>query len=75
MDTSFSAEDIAFRDEVREFFATEWTEDIIKGLKHPDTFRDTMTVWHKKLYAKVSCAQWICIPSAPAFLATAAASV
>jgi alkylation response protein AidB-like acyl-CoA dehydrogenase len=52
MDTSFSAEDLAFRDEVREFFATEWNDDIIKGLKNPETFRETMTAWHQTLYKK-----------------------
>ena len=52
MDTSFSTEDIAFRDEVRAFFATEWNEDIIAGLANPETFRETMTAWHKKLYEK-----------------------
>ena len=52
MDTSFSAEDLAFRDEVREFFATEWTDDIMEGLAQPDTFRETMIRWHKKLYGK-----------------------
>jgi len=52
MDTSFSAEDLAFQGEVRDFFATEWNDDIIKGLMNPDTFRETMTAWHKKLYEK-----------------------
>jgi alkylation response protein AidB-like acyl-CoA dehydrogenase len=52
MDTSFSAEDLAFRDEVREFFATEWNDDIIKGLKNPETFREAMTAWHQTLYKK-----------------------
>jgi alkylation response protein AidB-like acyl-CoA dehydrogenase len=52
MDTSFSAEDLAFRDEVRAFFTAEWSDEIIQGLRHPDTFRETMTTWHKKLYSK-----------------------
>ena len=52
MDTSFSAEDLAFRDEVREFFAKEWNDNIIAGLRNPETFRETMTAWHKALYNK-----------------------
>ncbi|MEP5763503.1 MAG: acyl-CoA dehydrogenase family protein [Halieaceae bacterium] len=52
MDTSFSAEDLAFRDEVREFFATEHDEEIKKGLSHPDTYRATTVKWQKKLFAK-----------------------
>ncbi|MEM0953880.1 MAG: acyl-CoA dehydrogenase family protein, partial [Pseudomonadota bacterium] len=52
MDTSFSAEDLAFQAEVREFFATEWHDSIRDGLRNPDTFREYMTAWHKKLHAK-----------------------
>ncbi len=52
MDTSFSAEDLAFQAEVRDFFATEWHDSIRDGLRNPDTFRETMTAWHKKLYEK-----------------------
>ena len=52
MDTSFSAEDLAFRDEVRAFFDKEWTPEIQQALKHPDTYRETIIAWQKKLYEK-----------------------
>jgi len=52
MDTSFSAEDLAFRDEVREFFATAYSADIQAGLKNPDTYRETVITWQKILFEK-----------------------
>ncbi len=52
MDTSFSQEDLAFQAEVRDFFATEWNDEVIRGLTNPETFREAMTAWHQKLYNK-----------------------
>lgn len=49
MDTSFSAEDIAFRDEVREFFATHYTQDLRERLANDDTFKEAVTEWQKVL--------------------------
>ena len=39
MDIKFSAEDLAFRDEVREFFASEFDEEISR-----EEFRDGMVL-------------------------------
>ena len=50
MDTSFSAEDIAFRDEVREFFATHYTQDLRDRIANDDTFKEAVTEWQKKLH-------------------------
>lgn len=50
MDTSFSAEDIAFRDEVREFFATHYTQDLRDRIADDDTFKEAVTEWQKKLH-------------------------
>ncbi len=49
MDTSFSAEDIAFRDEIREFFATHYTQDLRERLANDDTFKEAVTEWQKTL--------------------------
>jgi len=50
MDTSFSAEELAFRDEVRAFFTQAYDEEITQGLAHPDTYRATVIKWQKKLF-------------------------
>jgi alkylation response protein AidB-like acyl-CoA dehydrogenase len=50
MDTSFSAEDIALRDEIREFFATHYTQDLRERIANDDTFKDAVTEWQKKLH-------------------------
>ena len=50
MDTSFSAEDIAFRDEVRGFFATHYTQDLKDRIANDDTFKQAVTEWQKKLH-------------------------
>lgn len=50
MDTSFSAEDIAFRDEVREFFATHYTQELRDRIANDDTFKEGVTEWQKTLH-------------------------
>ena len=52
MDTSFSADDIAFRDEVRAFFAEAYDEDIQSRLAGLDTFKGAVIDWQKRLYEK-----------------------
>lgn len=52
MDTNFSAEDLAFRDEVRDFFATEF-DDHIKGLfAVTSTNKQANIEWQNRLNAK-----------------------
>jgi alkylation response protein AidB-like acyl-CoA dehydrogenase len=50
--TSFSPEDIAFRDEVREFFDTAYDEEIAARLSNPDTavFQPAIIEWQKRLF-------------------------
>ncbi len=52
MDTSFAPEDIAFRDEVREFFARAYDPDIDARLNNPDSsvYRPAIVEWQKRLY-------------------------
>ena len=52
MDTSFAPEDIAFRDEVREFFDTAYDADIDARLNNPDPaiFQPAIVEWQKRLY-------------------------
>lgn len=52
MDTSFTAEETAFAEEVRAFFAKAWDEDIQTRLasKNPDEFRQAVIDWQKRLY-------------------------
>lgn len=54
MDINFSAEDLAFRDEVREFFASEYTGTIaeqLSGAQGTD-YKGGIVAWQKKLHAK-----------------------
>jgi alkylation response protein AidB-like acyl-CoA dehydrogenase len=54
MDINFSAEDLAFRDEVRDFFATEFDEETaqrLSGVQSAD-YKPAIVSWQKKLYAK-----------------------
>ena len=54
MDIKFSAEDLAFRDEVREFFATEFDADTaakLSGSQGSD-YKPAIVAWQKKLHAK-----------------------
>lgn len=52
MDTSFSAEDLAFRDEVREFFATAYDPELDARLNNPDpsVFPAAIVDWQKRLH-------------------------
>ncbi len=52
MDTSFSPEDLAFRDEVRAFFAEAYTEDLQSRFGKPDTHKDAIIEWQQRLYEK-----------------------
>lgn len=50
MDTSFSEQDIAFRDEVRAFFSEHYDEDLQARLKNNDTFKAAVVDWQKRLH-------------------------
>src|SRR6056300_169146 len=49
MDTAYSAEDLAFRDEVRGFFAEAYTPELQKRLRSPD-YKSAIEEWQRKLY-------------------------
>jgi alkylation response protein AidB-like acyl-CoA dehydrogenase len=52
VDTSFAPEDLAFRDEVREFFARAYDPDLDARLNNPDpsVYRPAIVEWQKRLY-------------------------
>jgi alkylation response protein AidB-like acyl-CoA dehydrogenase len=54
VDTAFSPEEIAFRDEVRAFFAQAWDEDIQSRLasKDPAVYRQAIVDWQKRLHER-----------------------
>jgi alkylation response protein AidB-like acyl-CoA dehydrogenase len=52
VDTRFSDEDLAFRDEVRAFFKEEYTEELTQRMKDKSTFKAAVVEWQKKLHAK-----------------------
>ncbi|UVW34092.1 acyl-CoA dehydrogenase family protein [SAR92 clade bacterium H455] len=54
MDINFSAEDLAFRDEVRDFFATEFDAETAQQLSGVQTvdYKPAIVRWQKKLNAK-----------------------
>lgn len=54
MDTSYTAEETAFAEEVRAFFAKAWDEDIQARLasKEPAVFKAALIEWQKRLYEK-----------------------
>ena len=52
MDTSFAPEDLAFRDEVRAFFAEQFDEELQALLKQPDTYKEARVIWQKRLHAQ-----------------------
>ena len=54
MDTNFSKDDLAFRDEVRSFFKEEFDHDMAKRLadNHGDDYKSSIIKWQKKLYNK-----------------------
>ena len=54
MDINFSAEDLAFRDEVRDFFATEFDAETAQNLSgvQAASYKPAIVSWQKKLHAK-----------------------
>ena len=54
MDINFSAEDLAFRDEVRDFFATEFDAETAQNLSGVQTasYKPAIVSWQKKIHAK-----------------------
>ena len=52
MDTSFSPEDLAFRDDVAAFFDEAFTDDLRARLSDPKQYKDAIVEWQKKLYEK-----------------------
>ena len=52
MDTSFAPEDLAFRDEVRAFFAEQFDEELQALLKQPGTYKEARVIWQKRLHAQ-----------------------
>ena len=52
MDTSFAPEDMAFRDEVRAFFAEAYDEDLQTRLQHAKEYREAIIDWQRRLYDK-----------------------
>ena len=49
MDINFSVDDLAFRDEVREFFATEYDAN---QAQNGESYKAAIVAWQKKLHAK-----------------------
>ena len=54
MDTSFAPEELAFRDEVRSFFAEAYDEDIQArlGSEDPAVYKPAVIEWQKRLHAR-----------------------
>lgn len=52
MDIEFSPEDIAFRDEIRSFFAEAYDEDLQARMADKGTHKPAVVEWQKKLTAK-----------------------
>ncbi len=52
MNTNFSSADLAFQQEVRNFFEQEYTDDIQNRLSSVETFKPAIIEWQKKLYDK-----------------------
>jgi alkylation response protein AidB-like acyl-CoA dehydrogenase len=53
VDTSFSPEDLAFRDEVRAFFAEAFDDELKASLVgDPHGFREGIITWQKRLYER-----------------------
>jgi alkylation response protein AidB-like acyl-CoA dehydrogenase len=52
VDTSFSPEDIAFRDEVRAFFDEAYTDELRARLNDSKTYREAIVDWQRRLNAK-----------------------
>ncbi len=52
MDTSFSPEDLAFRDEVAAFFDEAFDDDLRARIKDSKQYKEAIVEWQKKLYEK-----------------------
>jgi hypothetical protein len=52
VDTSFAPEDLAFRDEVRAFFAEAYDEDLRARFNHPTEYPKAIIDWQRRLYDK-----------------------
>jgi alkylation response protein AidB-like acyl-CoA dehydrogenase len=52
MDTRFSAEDLTFRDEVRQFFADSFTPELQGRLANLETYKAAQIEWQRTLAAK-----------------------
>lgn len=52
LDSSFSADDLAFRDEVRAFFAEAYDEDLQARMGKPESYREAIIEWQKRLHAQ-----------------------
>jgi alkylation response protein AidB-like acyl-CoA dehydrogenase len=54
VDTAFAAEDLAFRDEVRAFFAEAYDDELQSrlGSRDPAVFKTAVIEWQKRLYDK-----------------------
>ena len=52
VDTAFAPEELAFRDEVRAFFAEAYDEKLQARIAAPETFREAVIDWQKRLYEK-----------------------
>ena len=50
MDTSFSPQDLAFRDEVRAFFDRAYTDDLRQRMHDGRQYREAIIEWQKKLH-------------------------
>ena len=51
MDTAYSTEDLAFRQEVRRFFAEAYTPELQKRLRSPE-YKTAIEEWQRKLYER-----------------------
>ena len=52
MDISFSPQDLAFRDEVRAFFAQAYDEELHSQYGRPETYKSAVIEWQRRLYNK-----------------------
>ncbi len=50
MDTSFSEQDIVFRDEVRAFFAEHYDPELQGRMANADTFKEAVVEWQRRLH-------------------------
>ncbi len=50
MDTLFSAQDVAFRDEVRAFFANNYDKALQSRFASPETYKEAEIEWQKRLH-------------------------